>query len=315
MFQPYINNLLNNLPTRDNPIDIDLVLDGGVFNGSYLIGALYFLKELEKIKYVKIKRISGCSVGAAVGLLYALDKLDFSQKINQLIINQLKETYKIPIVKDYKNILFENETLEKRKEIDILQKVNDYLFVSYHKKSKKCLLFEKIIKQKYKTIDDLFDCVLRSCFVPFLIDGNMLYKNKYIDGITPYIFEETNNRKILYLDLCNNDKLHHMIDIKNEKSDNHRILTGILDAHLFFIKNKNTSMCSYVNDWTLIYKSQNQYKKYIFEYFAVFIITITIYINNNYISNTNSNEVKSLVQMGRDISFLIYKMILKKCVN
>ena len=47
MFQPYINNLLNNLPKRDNPFHIDLVLDGGVFNGSYLIGALYFLKELE----------------------------------------------------------------------------------------------------------------------------------------------------------------------------------------------------------------------------------------------------------------------------
>ena len=84
MFQPYINNLLNNLPKRDNPIHIDLVLDGGVFNGSYLIGALYFLKTLEKINYVKIKRISGCSIGAAVGLLYTLDKLDFSQKINQL---------------------------------------------------------------------------------------------------------------------------------------------------------------------------------------------------------------------------------------
>jgi hypothetical protein len=315
MFQPYINNLLNNLPKRDKPIHIDLVLDGGVFNGSYLIGALYFLKELEKINYVKIKRISGCSVGAAVGLLYRLNKLDYSQKINQLIVGQLKKKYKIPIVKEYKKILFENETLKESDENEILQKVNDYLFVSYHKKTKRSLLFKKNIKQKYKTIDDLFDSVLRSCFVPFLIDGNMLYKNKYMDGITPYIFEETNNRKILYLDLCNNDKLLHMINIKNEKTDSHRILTGILDAHLFFIKNTNTSMCSYVNDWTLMYKSHNQYKKYIFEYFAIFIMTLTNYINHNYISNTNSNELKSLVQIGKDISFIIYKIILKKCVN
>lgn len=315
MFQPYINNLLINLPRRKNPIYIDLVLDGGVFNGSYLIGTLYFLKELEKINYVKIKRISGCSVGAAVGLLYALDKLDFSQKINQLIIDQLKKTYKIPIVKEYKNILFENETLKESDENEILKKVNNYLFLSYHKKPKRNLLFEKIIKQKYKTIDDLFDSVVRSCFVPFLIDGNMLYKNKYMDGITPYIFEETKNRKILYLDLCNNDKLFHMINIKNEKTDSHRILTGILDAHLFFIKNTNTSMCSYANDWTFIYKSQNQYKKYIFEYLVIFITTFAIYINNNYISNTTSNEVKSLVQIGKDISFFIYKIILKKCID
>lgn len=315
MFQPYINNLLNNLPKRKNPINIDLVVDGGIFNGSYLIGALYFLKELEKINYVKVKRISGCSVGAAVGLLYALNKLDSSQKINQLIINQLKKTYKIPIVKDYKNILFENETLKESDENEILQKVNNYLFVSYYKKTKRNLLFEKIIKQKYKTIDDLFDSIVRSCFVPFLIDGNVLYKNKYIDGITPYIFKETKNRKILYLDLCNNDKLFHMINIKNEKTDSHRILTGILDAHLFFIKNTNTSMCSYVNNWSLIYKSQNQYKKYAFEYFVIFVITFAIYINNNYISNTKSKEVKSMVQIGKDISFFIYKNVLNMCIN
>ena len=312
MFQPYINNLLDNLPKRDNPIYIDLVLDGGIFNGSYLIGVLYFLKELERINYIKIKRISGCSVGAAVGLLYTLDKLDFSQTIHQLITDQLKTTYKMTIVKEFKRILFENETLN---ESNILQKVNNFLFVSYYKKNKKNILFEKNIKKKYKTVDALFDCVLRSSFVPFLIDGNMFYKNKYVDGITPYIFEKTSNRKILYLDLCKNDKLYHMINIKNEKSDSHRILTGILDAHLFFIKNKETSICSYVNEWTLIYKIINQYKKYIFEYVVLFILTFVIYINNNFISNTNSTEMKSLIQIGKEISFIIYKNLLKKCIH
>jgi len=315
MFQPYINNLLDNLPKRDSPIYLDLVLDGGVFNGSYLIGALYFLKELEKIKYVKIKRISGCSVGAAVGLLYALNKLDLSQNINQLIINQLKKTYKIPIIKEYKNILFENKQLKKSDENKILQKVNKYLYVTYHRKTKNNILFDKVIKQKYKSIDDLFDSVLRSCFVPFLIDGNMLYKNKYIDGITPYIFEEKKHRKILYLDLCHQDKLFHMINIKNEKSDSHRILTGILDVHLFFIKNIKTSMCSYVNDWTFLFKSQNQYKKYLFEYLVIIILSFALFINKNFISKTTSNEGKTLVQTVKDISFFIYKTTLEKYVN
>ena len=58
MIQHYINKLVDNLPIRKSPIELDLVLDGGVFNGSYLIGSLYFLKELEKINYVKIKRNS-----------------------------------------------------------------------------------------------------------------------------------------------------------------------------------------------------------------------------------------------------------------
>jgi len=39
----FINNLPDNLKDVNNPILIDLVLDGGIFNGSYLLGALYFL--------------------------------------------------------------------------------------------------------------------------------------------------------------------------------------------------------------------------------------------------------------------------------
>jgi len=143
MFQHYINKLIKNLPKRDKAISLDLVLDGGIFNGGYLIGALYFLKELERINYVKIKRISGCSVGAAVGLLYSIDKLDLSEKINNKIAEQLKQSYKIPIIKEYKELLFGNECLQKRDQNRILQKINKYLYVSYHKKSKTSIFFKK----------------------------------------------------------------------------------------------------------------------------------------------------------------------------
>mgnify|MGYP003840060669 CR=1 FL=1 len=45
------------MKNRKTPLVIDLVLDGGIFNGSYLIGALYFLKEMEKKKYIKINEL------------------------------------------------------------------------------------------------------------------------------------------------------------------------------------------------------------------------------------------------------------------
>ena len=312
MFQSYIKNLLKNIPKTEKPIDIDLVLDGGLFNGSYLIGSLYFLKELENKNYIKIKRISGCSVGAAIGLLYLLDSLDFSHIMNKIATNQLKRNYKIPEIKSFKEHFFNYKKMTQEEIKNILTKVNNILYISYYKRNKSSL-FSKIIKQKYKSIDDLFDSILRSCFVPYLIDGNLLYKNKYVDGITPYIFDYKNKRNILYLNLCNSDKLMHMINIKNEKTDYHRILTGLLDVHLFFIKQCNTSMCSYANNWTFLYKIRNQYHKYLFEYIALFLITIIVYIcdYNDHNKHFYSDETKTIINTGNDILFFIYKKILK----
>ena len=46
MIKEYVKKLINNLPPdiKDvkTPTIIDLVLDGGIFNGSYLVGALHF---------------------------------------------------------------------------------------------------------------------------------------------------------------------------------------------------------------------------------------------------------------------------------
>ena len=44
----YVSKLIDNLPDtiKNKTQNIDLVLDGGVFNGSYLVGILYFLKEM-----------------------------------------------------------------------------------------------------------------------------------------------------------------------------------------------------------------------------------------------------------------------------
>jgi hypothetical protein len=314
MFKSLIAKLLKNLPKRDKPLIIELVLDGGLFNGSYLIGSLIFLKELEKNNYVKVTRISGCSVGAAVGLLYVLDKLEYSQKINKLIIKEFKKDYTISIIKHFKCILFDNKTLSKEQSEQLIQKVNNKMYVSYYKKQTNHLFLKKT-KNKYKHIDDLFDSILRSCFVPFLIDGNIMYKKKYIDGITPFIFKPKLGRKILYLNLCNFDKLYYMINIKNENSDYHRILTGLLDIHLFFIKNTPTSMCSYVNNWSFIYKIKTQYCKYIFEFCALKLLTYTIYLKSNYELINKSNQTKINIKIIKDLMILFYKYLLDKQIN
>ena len=243
MINEYVIKLIENLPDEiknvKEPMVIDLVLDGGVFNGSYHVGALYFLKEMENRKYIKINRISGCSVGSIVGFLYFIDSLDLMSKFYEVINTEFRQTYSLGFIKNMKKYLGD------RVPDDICEKVNGRLYITYNNIKKGT----KPVKSVYKNIDDIINTIIKSSYIPYLIDGNVLYENKCIDGITPFIFKER-ERKILYLDLFGSDKVGNLLNVKNEKTNYHRILSGLLDIHSFFIKQSNTPMCSYVNNWT-----------------------------------------------------------------
>jgi hypothetical protein len=262
-----IANLPDNITNVKEPLVIDLVMDGGAFNGSYLLGALHFLKEMEKRKYIKIGRISGCSVGSLAGFLYYIDGLHLMQKLYEILTDGFRERRNLEFIKDLKKHLG-NHIPD-----DICQKINDKFFITYHNIKKGT----KPVKCRYKNIDDVLNTIIKSSYIPFLIDGNLLYKNRYIDGIIPFIFKEK-NRKILYLDLFGYDKIAGIINVKNEKSNYHRVISGLLDIHTFYIKQSSTQMCSYVNDWSILNRSTN-YLKNIIEKLAVFLVYATILIN------------------------------------
>ena len=101
MINQYVDKFIKNLPEKlknnKKPLQLDLVLDGGVFNGSYLVGALYFLKEMEKQNYIKINRISGCSIGSVIAFMYTIDCLDVSEEFYNIIFNQLKVSHNLSI--------------------------------------------------------------------------------------------------------------------------------------------------------------------------------------------------------------------------
>ena len=80
MDNQHIKNLVVNLPKEQNLGSIDLVLESGAANGSYQIGCLIYLKELEKQNKVKIDRISGSSIGAISGFYYFTNTLDKFQE-------------------------------------------------------------------------------------------------------------------------------------------------------------------------------------------------------------------------------------------
>jgi predicted acylesterase/phospholipase RssA len=102
MIQTYVDKLFdtlpNNLKNANKPLKIDLILEGGAFNGSYLIGALYFLKKLEKNNIIEIKRISGASIGSFVGLLYFIDKLDVVEELYDILLNDFKKKLHLNII-------------------------------------------------------------------------------------------------------------------------------------------------------------------------------------------------------------------------
>jgi hypothetical protein len=267
----FINNLPEDLKNNKNPIQIDLILDGGIFNGSYLIGALYFLKEMEKQNYIKINRISGCSIGSVIAFIYMIDSLDISENFYNIVLEQLKTTHRLNI----SNILY--DFLKDRIPDDICNKVNKKLYITYYNLK----INKKKVKHVYKNKKEIVNTILKSSYIPFIMDGNILFKQKYIDGINPYIFKIKNNNKILHLDLFGSDKIKYLINIKNEPNNFHRILSGLLDIHNFFIKQSNTDMCSYVNDWSLFEKFRILLKTFIEKiliYFVSIIVIIKKYI-------------------------------------
>lgn len=244
MIEQYVNRLINDVPLlNSDPIKIDLILDGGLFNGSYLFGGLYFLKALEKRNHIQIENISCCSIGSICGLLYFADAFDLVEELYNIIIVSFKDKFHLNEAFD---ITFDK--IKKKLPEDICDKINNRLYISYND-AKHC---KKVVKHNYKNVDNLLQTIRKSCFVPFMVDGNMLFKEKYFDGIYPYIFPHCSHKKILHMNLIGFDKIQHIFCVKNEKTNIHRILAGLLDVHLFFIKQSSTQMCSFIRSYSAI---------------------------------------------------------------
>lgn len=283
MINQYVDKFIKNLPEKfknnKKPLQLDLVLDGGVFNGSYLVGALYFLKEMEKQNYVKINRISGCSIGSVIAFMYTIDCLDVSEEFYNIIFNQLKISHNLSINEAL------NSVLKNRIPNDICDTVNNKLYITYYNIKNR----RQKIKCTYKNKEEIINTIIKSSYIPFVMDGNATFEKKYIDGMNPYIFKITHDRKVLHLDLFGHNKIKHLINIKNENTNFHRILSGLLDIHNFFIKQTNTDMCSYVNDWSIIDRSR-MFLKTLIEKIIIYFIYIVISIQK-----CIPNEIKDYV--------------------
>ncbi len=323
---PDVERLLQNLPPHwrdaDHPVTLELVLDGGVFNGSYMIGGLMFLKAMEARGYIRVRRISGSSVGSIVGCLYLLDCLDAFGAWYEDARRHFAEHHNFALLKDMPQFLRKalhpssslprqsaDDTQEEcdaeraSREQEAVRKVNGALVVTYY--DGEC----KVTQSQYASLEELADALIRSAFLPWMIDGRDCYQGRYRDGINPWMVEvdkedevsattttttqtTTEGCKVLYMDLHGLDKFMHMWNIKNERTNLHRILSGMLDVHAFFIKETPTSMCSFVSQWGVLERLRWFVKQWI-ERIAMWLVFAWIrYCHRRGVVNNSSGSAE-----------------------
>jgi len=292
----YIKNLASNYQARETPIEIDIVIEGGAFNGLYITGCMLLLKELERKKYLKVNRISGVSIGSVLGLYY------FMNKSKQLIsdFDYMRKTYK-----ERTNCSGFMDLCNKFKiRKSDLKKINNKLFITYTKNGMK----ETI--NTYNTVEDVKKYLLVSCQVPF-VTSTTFFKtiegDNYLDGGTPFIFNNRciDDRKILHLNTMWN--FTRVLNISKEKNSSTRVLEGALQLHKFLMYNEKVPLCSYINNWNMYDYMIMRFKNLIFKLIIYLLWFLKINYNNvkpyiekflidSHFSNELSNMINEFTQ-------------------
>jgi len=143
--------------------NIDLILSGGAFNVSYLIGCLYFIREMCERGLICVNKVSTCSASSIMGLLFIVDKLDiFIEKMYELLVCSFKKN---------RNVIFDEEslsviikTIEEVLPDDVVSRINGRLYITYYDVMK-C---EQIVKSSFEDVSDIIKTIRRSCFIPYI---------------------------------------------------------------------------------------------------------------------------------------------------
>lgn len=289
--EQYAAKLIENLPRLPKKLNLDLVLDGGAFNGSYLVGALYFLREMEKRKMIHVNKISGCSIGSFAAFVYLTNRLDIVDEFMRCALDDFRTSFHF------------EKVIEKLRELPLkpneYQALNKRLFITFYNIRNQ----KKIVRSKYNSNEDVIESIIKSCFVPYIMTGSLTYKKCFIDGLSPHIFREKKGNQVLFMNLISFDKFVNVFVVKHENNSYTRMLTGLLDVQNFFISQSATPMCSFVSQWSLVDKGKYLFRCFI-ERILVFIYALLREVDSNYSSHV-------LVQFMQILSKETYQLILK----
>jgi len=264
LMREYIKALTENVNKEQLPKELNLIFDGGVFNCGFAVGIALYIKQLEKENYVKINKISGCSSGALVALWFIRGCKESGIPYFERIMQTFKKEFNFQELKnsahEFVKKLFlredsndhDNNNKEKyndNKNVDIeyedISVLNDKLFINYYDTTTN----KQIIVSKFDTIEHLTQCLMRSCFIPYIIDGFARCDEHYIDGIVPHIFNDEYCES-LFIKLLTLKKCSRAFLLKYENNIHFRLLNGVSDANDFFTTGKS-DMCCYVKNRSL----------------------------------------------------------------
>lgn len=294
MFKTQIKNLISNIEKPKEPLQLDVIFEGGAFKGLYELGVSYFLKELEKRNYIKINRISGTSIGSIIGMCYVLDILD---DFYTLYSNMRKHGYK-----NLNILLFRDQIIDITKDIteEKIKKLNDSLFITYNDIISK----KQQVVSKYNTKDKLIQTILNSCHIPYITSDTLCEEEFFIDGGMPFIFNDRENEKInqnkdmLYVNVSYLDLLNDSLNVYKETSQDGRILNGILKCYSLFLNRKNNNICSFISKWKI-----QEYATLRIKQILILVLVYFVYFSR-YFLNTIHSLLSNYLLYNRIVSIL-----------
>jgi hypothetical protein len=245
LLKEYVKALVQNVDKQTLPKKIDLVFSGGGFNGFFAMGVAMYVLELRRQGHIKIARLSGCSIGSLVALLCLIDKDEDIDEWFTDIAACFRTNHNLA---EYHDMV--RKGVMRLLPTDDMSQINGHLFINFHDLKKK----KKKVVSKYRNREHLIECILRSGHIPHIVDGNIKYKDRYSDGISPYIFDASPGVNILFVEIVTFNKLCHFIPHKTEINPQSRLLVGVADANEFFTRG-SSDMCSYVEHWSTLRKA------------------------------------------------------------
>jgi hypothetical protein len=258
LLNQYIHALIENIDRDKIPQKVNLIFDSGAVNGLLGIGAALYIHHLAKQKLIRVKKVSGCSIGSMIAVWYLCGCPDnvYAYMDNLFAYYKKHKNFYIfeSIVRDVIHLLFPTE--------HDVNAVNGILYINYYDTKK----HKQIVVSEFNSRSHLIKCILRSAHVPFITNTAQKCEERYIDGIAPYIFVCNPKCKNIIIKLINLIKPLEMINTKNERNMYVRLLRGLTGANEFFV-NGNTEICSYVN-------TSIRLQFYVRYYFVLFIIVV-----------------------------------------
>jgi len=294
----YIKTLIDNVNIENIPKDIDIIFDGGAFNGGMGFGIALYLKELEIKHNIKVSRVSGCSIGSIIALSYLID---LNYDINDVFIStckNFKKTFNLSVFKSHiKKIIYDNLT-------DDLSSINNKLYITYYD----AINYKHIMVCEYENREHLLECLMRSCHIPYITSNVFKYDNKYIDGIAPHIFRD-GEREILFIKMITFKNYRRIFNIRNEQNVNPRMIIGVNDINNFLTIGKS-DMCSYFKNWSYISILLLRLRLLIV-FIILWIVEILTYIKCSIPNNIFEHSIiKNLHSLSCELySDLMYKII------